>query len=51
MGNDNKNSLPKVENSKPQEKPQEADPELVSYIEKGYTPEKKDSKNSETKRD
>jgi len=49
MGNDNKNNLPKVENPKPQEKPQGADPELVSYIEKGFTPEKKDSGGSDVK--
>lgn len=41
MGNDNKNNLPEVEIPKPQEKPEGADPELVSYIEKGFTPEKK----------
>jgi len=51
MGNDNKNNLPKVENPKPQEKPQGADPELVSYIEKGFTPEKKEGSNSDNKKD
>lgn len=51
MGNDNKNNLPKVESLDPQEKPQGADPELVSYIEKGFTPEKKERGNSDKKKE
>lgn len=51
MGNDNKDNLPEVESPEPQEKPEGADPKLVSYIEKGFTPEKKDSGNSDKKKD
>jgi len=47
MGNDDKDNVPKIE---PQNEPQEADPDLISYEEKGFDITEKDIENLEKKK-